>query len=105
MSRINPYILRPQIAKAIKPVIDPELFVSLVGLGLIYNIFVKETGDVTIQMTLTSMGCPLFPVMEKDIQGHALKVPGVKSVQIELVFDPVWSIDMADYETKVELGV
>lgn len=80
------------IEKQLKKVIDPEIGVSIVDMGLIYE--VKEnSGKVEIIMTLTSMGCPLFPVIENNIIEEIKKIKEVKKVKVKVVFDPPWNID------------
>jgi len=101
------YILAEMIKKiweVLQKIDDPELGVSLVGLGLIYGVKEKE-GRVKIRMSLTSMGCPLFDSIEGEIKRKVKKVSGVKEVVVELVWDPPWHKDMMSEEIKAELGV
>lgn len=93
-----------RIWKALEKVVDPELGVDLAGLGLIYGIKEKE-GEVRIRMSLTSMGCPLFEVMEEKIKKEVKKVKGVKKVEVELVWDPPWHPGLMSEKVKAELGV
>lgn len=88
----------------IRAVIDPELGVSIVDLGLIYGTVLSETGVATVTMTLTTIGCPLFFVIQKDIEDRLLELPEVEEVKIDLVFDPPWSPDRMTEETKIRLG-
>jgi len=84
---------------------DPELDMSIMDLGLVYNVSIKKDA-VIIQMTLTSLGCPLFETIESDIQ-HAmasLKVDA-KNVKIDLTFDPPWSMDLMSEKAKATLGI
>ena len=83
---------------------DPELGVSLVGLGLIYKVE-EVKGVARIKMSLTSMGCPLFDTMENEIKKKVGKIKGVKKVKVVLVWDPPWNKDMMSEEVKAELGV
>lgn len=92
--------MRDQLSK----VIDPELGVSLVDLGLIYETSLSKEGIADIRMTLTTMGCPLFPVIQKDIENHLLEIPEVNEVVIELTFDPPWNPSMMTDEAKAQLG-
>jgi len=93
-----------QIIRALKKVLDPELQISIYDLGLIYNIGIGKKGDVKILMTLTSIGCPLFSTIESDIEEKIKKVKGVKSVHIELTFEPAWNMDTMKKEAKEKLG-
>jgi metal-sulfur cluster biosynthetic enzyme len=98
------YTLRPQIAEKISKVTDPELYISLTDLGLIYNIFIEDK-KATIEMTLTSMGCPLFHIMENDIKDACTSIDGVDEAEVKLVFDPPWSMQMVSPNAQAELGI
>ena len=93
-------LIQDQLSK----VLDPELGVSLVDLGLIYETSLSKEGIADIRMTLTTMGCPLFPVIQKDIENHLLEIPEVNEVVIELTFDPPWNPSMMTDEAKAQLG-
>lgn len=88
----------------LKTIPDPELGVSLVDLGLIYDVTVQKDGVVDILMTLTTMGCPLFGMIEGEIAKAVEKIPGVTKVNIELTFEPPWSADKMSESAKIELG-
>jgi metal-sulfur cluster biosynthetic enzyme len=88
----------------IKPIPDPELGVSIVDLGLVYDITMDEKGDVTVLMTLTSMGCPLFDLISEPIKEYLKKLDGVKEVSVDLTFDPPWSPEKMTEEGRVQLG-
>ncbi|WP_286823551.1 iron-sulfur cluster assembly protein, partial [Idiomarina sp. UBA1919] len=85
---------------------DPEIPINLVSLGLIYKVAVdKDSGTVTIDMTLTAPGCGMGPVLVGDVEYRVSLVPHVKNVNVELVFDPPWSRDMMSEEAQLEAGV
>lgn len=89
----------------LKKVIDPELNVDIVSMGLIYK--VKVTNRVHIVMTLTSPGCPLAGMFDSLVKEALDSIKGLnvnKDVSIELTFDPPWTLDMMNEETKAELG-
>lgn len=88
----------------LREVLDPELGVSIVDLGLIYDVKVSPKGIATVSMTLTTIGCSLFFVIEKDIEDRLLELPEVEEVKINLTFDPPWSPDRMTEETKIRLG-
>jgi metal-sulfur cluster biosynthetic enzyme len=88
---------------ALSVVDDPELGVDIVSLGLVYGIEERE-GRVRIRFTLTSMGCPIGPMIEHDVVTAAERVPGVSAVETELVFEPPWSPDLMNDEVKFVLG-
>ena len=98
-------VTKKDIIDILKTIPDPEINVSLWDLGLIYNITVKKNGNVLILMTLTSIGCPLFSTMESLIKEKVGEVKGVKSVDIELTFEPPWTMDKMTKTAKMELGM
>ncbi|NCO89255.1 DNA methyltransferase [Candidatus Roizmanbacteria bacterium CG_4_9_14_0_8_um_filter_34_12] len=85
-------------------VMDPELNISIVDLGLIYGIKINANNKVVITMTLTTIGCPLFSLIEDEIR-IKLKELGVKDLKINLIFDPPWSMDKMTAKGKVILGI
>ena len=93
-----------QIIKALQDVIDPELGIDLVNLGLIYGVDMTAEGVVTVRMTLTTMGCPITDVLRQLIDSALRKVVGVKKVQIEVVWEPAWTPDRMSRFAKIALG-
>jgi metal-sulfur cluster biosynthetic enzyme len=93
-----------QVRKALEAVIDPELGINIVDLGLVYDVEIDEEGVLTVRYTLTTMGCGLGPLIEQGIVEVATSFP-VKDVKTELVFRPPWSPDMMSAETKAALGI
>lgn len=95
-----------QIWQALHTVYDPEIPVDLVNLGLIYSVGVDaNTGQVDIHMTLTAPGCGMGPVLVGDVKYRVAQVPFVRSVNVELVFDPPWHRDMMSEEAQLETGM
>lgn len=92
------------VRSALSTVEDPELGIDIVSLGLVYAIE-HEDGRVKVVHTLTSMGCPLGPMIERDINDAAAAVPGVESVDVELVFEPHWSPERMSDDARFLLGV
>lgn len=92
-----------KMRKALREVIDPELGVSIVDLGIIYDVR-YENGEAEVEMTLTSPGCPLAPVIDKKIKDALRGVSEVKKLTVELVWDPPWSRDLMSDELKAEFG-
>ena len=90
--------------EALREVMDPELHVNIVDLGLIYGIK-EKAGLVEITMTLTTPGCPLTAVFAILIKKKLKKVAGVKEVKINLTFDPPWDPSIISLETRVALGL
>lgn len=97
--------LKQEIIAALENVIDPELGIDLVNLGLIYNIDVNEEGCCFIDMTLTTMGCPLADVIVTDVRNEVLKVEGITDVQIEFVWYPAWGPERMSRYAKIALGM
>ena len=85
-----------QVRDALRAVKDPELNLNVVDLGLVYEIEVSEAGDVHVEMTLTSPGCPVGPEMLSDAQTVLEKIEGVKKVDVELVWEPYWTPEKMD---------
>ncbi|BDZ31812.1 metal-sulfur cluster assembly factor [Lactiplantibacillus sp. WILCCON 0030] len=90
---------------ALAKVIDPELGVDIVGLGLIYDVTNDETGHCVVTMTLTMMGCPLTDLLADGITTALLALPTVKTVEINLVWSPAWSIARMSRTARLTLGV
>jgi len=88
--------------QALKAVMDPEIGINVVDLGLIYAIH-KDNGKVTVEMTLTSMGCPLTELIHSQCTLVLAPLPGVEEVDVEFTFSPPWSTDMIADEAKDEL--
>lgn len=89
----------------LRPVQDPELFLSLVDLGLIYAV-VHDAGSVTVKMTLTSPGCPAADQLVSEVKKRLLEYPGVEKADVMVVFDPKWDPrTMASDEVKDRLGI
>lgn len=97
--------LERQIIEAIKKVYDPEIPVNIYELGLIYNIDVKKGGMVDIKMTLTSPFCPVASSLPKEVAARASEVDGVKEANVDLVFEPPWSMDLISEEAKLKLNL
>ena len=100
-----PHATKDDIIGALKAVQDPELFMNVYELGLIYDIQQKENGDVFILMTLTSPMCPIAGEMPKMAATAVSTVPGVGMVTVELTFDPPWTMDRLSDEVKLMMGV
>jgi metal-sulfur cluster biosynthetic enzyme len=94
---------RERVFEALHSVYDPELGINIVDLGLVYAVEVEE-GVVHIEYTLTTMGCPIGPLIEQQMQALVERMPGVKGVDTEMVLRPAWSPDMMSEEAKAALG-
>jgi metal-sulfur cluster biosynthetic enzyme len=94
-----------RILDALKQVVDPELGINIVDLGLVYDVTVSGGGDVDIQYTLTTMGCPIGPMIEDQMRAFLAPVDGVNEVRPEMVLRPPWTPEMMSDEAKAALGV
>ncbi|MBI4063977.1 MAG: DUF59 domain-containing protein [Elusimicrobia bacterium] len=99
-------VTQKEVAKALQPVVDPEIHLSIVDLGLIYGIEIKEEGSVNVLMTLTTPMCPYGPMLQEAAKKTVEEVPGVKEAKIQLIWDPAWDPhQMCSEEAKFELGI
>jgi len=93
----------------LKMVFDPEIPVNIVDLGLVYELVLTPSDDggtdVVIKMTLTAPGCGMGPSIAADAEYKVNQIPGVKSVHVELVWEPLWHRDMMSDEAKLQLGM
>jgi metal-sulfur cluster biosynthetic enzyme len=99
----TPGDLREQVVEALRNVHDPELGINIVDLGLVYGVEV-EGGSVHITYTLTTMGCPIGPLIEAEIKQFLSGVEGVNTVDAEMVLRPPWTPEMMSEEAKAALG-
>ena len=97
--------MRKDIITNLKKVYDPEIPVDIWELGLIYNISIKEDNHVDVTMTLTSPNCPVAETLPMEVEQAVLQTEGVKSVNLELTFDPPFTPDMMSEEAKFSLGM
>ncbi len=96
--------LEEKIVAMLKTVFDPEIPVDIYSLGLIYRIDLTDAGDLTVDMTMTAPSCPMAEFIMEDTRQKLESIDGIKSVTINLVFEPEWTKDMMSEEAKLELG-
>lgn len=96
--------LYEQIVEACRTVYDPEIPVNIYELGLIYTIAIDGENAVDIKMSLTAPGCPVAGEMPGWVADAVEPLPGVKQVNVELVWEPPWGMDMMSDEARLELG-
>jgi metal-sulfur cluster biosynthetic enzyme len=94
---------KEQVVDALRAVEDPELGMDIVELGLLYDVEV-EGSNVKVIHTLTSMGCPVGPMIQESIDQVARSVPDVEDVEVELTWDPPWSPEKMSDDAKFILG-
>ena len=94
-----------KIVTMLKTVYDPEIPVNIYDLGLIYKVDIDEELNVRIDMTLTAPNCPAADFILEDVRQKIESIDGVKSVEVNLVFESEWDRDMMTEEAKLELGM
>ena len=94
-----------KIVTMLKTVYDPEIPVNIYDLGLIYKVDIDEEHNVRIDMTLTAPNCPAADFILEDVRQKIESIDGIKSVEVNLVFEPEWDRDMMTEEAKLELGM
>ncbi len=97
-------LIEGKIVKMLKTVYDPEIPVNVYDLGLIYAIDLSDDGALRVDMTLTAPNCPAADFIVEDVRIKLESVEGVKSVDVNIVFEPEWNQDMMSEEAKLELG-
>jgi len=97
--------LKENIMGALEQVVDPELGVDIVNLGLVYDVDMDENGKTDVTMTLTSMGCPLAPIIVDEVKKALADIPEVKEVDVQIVWNPPWTRDKMSRYAKIALGI
>lgn len=97
--------IKDKILQALEEVIDPELGIDIVNLGLIYEIRFEQDGVTEIDMTLTTMGCPLADMITDQIHDVMKSIPEVTKVDVKLVWYPAWTVDRLSRYARIALGV
>ena len=97
--------LKADIVAALQQIYDPEIPVSIYELGLIYDVDVAEDFSVRVRMTLTTPHCPVAESMPGEVEIKVAGVPGVKSSEVLLVWEPAWDMSMMSDEARLELGL
>jgi metal-sulfur cluster biosynthetic enzyme len=92
------------VRKALRAVKDPELNLNIIDIGLVYDVEVRDTGDTLVRMTLTSPGCPAGGEIIEDVKRVVGDLEGVKSAEVELVWDPYWTPERMDPRVRAFLG-
>ena len=97
-------VSKEQIFSELRKCMDPEVPVNVVDLGLIYGVNVSDKNDVDIKMTMTTRGCPLHDTLVGDVKKYVNKIEGVGSINVEIVWDPPWSIEKMNPAVRERLG-
>ena len=93
-----------QVYEALEEVIDPELGLDFVSLGLVYDVDLEDQGEVFVTFTLTTPACPIGPQVSEQMREFVGELDGVQKVHPKMVFDPPWSPDMMSEDAKFALG-
>ena len=96
--------LEEKIVAMLKTVFDPEIPVDIYNLGLIYKIDLSDSGDLTVDMTMTAPTCPMADFIMEDARQKLESIDGIGTVTLNLVFEPEWNKDMMSEEAKLEIG-
>ena len=96
--------LEEEIVRMLKTVYDPEIPVNIYDLGLIYGVDIDDDKNVVITMTLTAPGCPVADFIIEDVKMRVESIPGVRNVEVNIVFEPEWHQGLMSEEAKLELG-
>ncbi len=97
-------IYEQAVVNVLKSIYDPEVPVNIYDLGLIYKIIVNEDFTVHIEMTLTAPNCPVAESLPEEVREKVSYIDGVKSAEVEIVFEPPWDKEMMSEEAKLDLG-
>lgn len=96
----QPMATEEDVREALKVVKDPEIGIDIVNLGMVYGIDVMEDGKVRIDLTLTTMGCPIFDWLANQMRTEVQALPGITDVDVQLVWSPPWSPDKMSDDAK-----
>ncbi|EPG1221081.1 TPA_asm: metal-sulfur cluster assembly factor [Listeria monocytogenes] len=97
--------LKENLMGALEQVIDPELGIDIVNIGLVYDVELDDDGLCTVSMTLTTMGCPLAGILTEQVQMALSDIPEVKDTDVNLVWNPPWTKDRMSRYAKIALGI
>ncbi|HAO5798240.1 TPA: metal-sulfur cluster assembly factor [Listeria monocytogenes] len=97
--------LKENLIGALEQVIDPELGIDIVNIGLVYDVELDDDGLCTVSMTLTTMGCPLAGILTEQVQMALSDIPEVKDTNVNLVWNPPWTKDRMSRYAKIALGI
>jgi len=98
-------ILREQVIEELRTIYDPEIPVNIYELGLIYDLNVTPEGEVWIKMTLTSPACPVAEILPPQVENAVAAIPGVKDAEVEVVWDPPYTMEMMSESARLQLGL
>jgi metal-sulfur cluster biosynthetic enzyme len=97
-------VTQEQVYEVLRDCYDPELPVNIVDLGLVYDVTVQDD-NVSVVMTLTARGCPAHSFISESVRARVTRIPGVKSANVQVVWDPPWDISRMSDTAKKRLGM
>jgi FeS assembly SUF system protein len=97
--------LQDKAVEALRTCYDPEIPVNIYDLGLVYDIKVERSGEVYVKMTLTAPTCPVAGTLPPEVEAKIREIPGVKSVKVDLVWEPPWEMSKMSEAARLQLGV
>lgn len=97
--------LKEEVIEMLQTIYDPEIPVNIYALGLIYKVDVSDSGNVSIEMTLTAPGCPVAQSFPGDIESKIMTIDGVNKAHVEVVWDPPWDKSMMSESAQLQLGM
>ena len=97
-------VTKEQVYEVLRNCYDPEIPINLVDLGLIYDVQVKDD-QVNVVMTLMARGCPAHSFISEQVRQQVAEIPGVKSTNVQVVWDPPWDISRLSDAAKAQLGL
>jgi len=99
-------ITEDEVYSALRKCMDPEIPVNIVELGLVYGVQVRsENNNVDIKMTMTTRGCPLHDTLVSDVKRYVGKINGIGNIDVQIVWDPPWSIEKMDPGAREKMGI
>jgi FeS assembly SUF system protein len=104
LNPIEKGLLEEAIIETLRECYDPEIPVNIYDMGLIYEINIASDATVDVKMTLTSPACPVAGSLPPEVERRVARVEGVKRAKVEIVWDPIWNMDMMSEDARLELG-
>jgi len=105
VEKIDVEELKEDVIEMLKTIFDPEIPVNIYELGLIYDVKISESGNVSIDMTLTAPGCPVAQTFPGEVESKVEMISDVKKAHVEIVWEPTWTKDMMSQAAQLQLGM
>lgn len=105
MSKRSINEIKNEAVEVLKTIYDPEIWVNIYDLGLIYDIIVSDSLEIDVKMTLTAPNCPVAESLPLKVKSKLSYIEGVPNVSVEIVWEPAWSQDMLSEDGKLALGI